>query len=261
MTERHLLGLSGGKDSAALAVYMKEKYPHLPMEYVFIDSGYELPETYAYIKKIEAVLGIKIIRVGGTINNSKNFLWWLKNKDYYLPSPKNRWCTELLKLKPLMEWTNNNCSGSIVHNYVGLRADEKRVRLGFKNSENLINHHPFVENGLIYNDIKNILEGSGLGFPEYYKWRSRSGCYFCFYQSKKEWIGLYKNHPDLFKKASDMERTNKNGKKFTWNDDISLKDLVLLADIIENTNEPQLIEEKKHNKLVDIMSKCINENR
>jgi tRNA(Ile)-lysidine synthase TilS/MesJ len=28
---RHILALSGGKDSAALAVYMREKYPDLPL--------------------------------------------------------------------------------------------------------------------------------------------------------------------------------------------------------------------------------------
>jgi len=32
MKERHLLALSGGKDSAALAVYMREKYADLPMD-------------------------------------------------------------------------------------------------------------------------------------------------------------------------------------------------------------------------------------
>ena len=42
---------------------------------------------------------------------------------------------------------------------------------------------------------------SGLGKPSYYEWRSRSGCYFCFYQRKKEWVGLLENHPDLFEKA------------------------------------------------------------
>jgi len=29
---RHLLGISGGKDSAALAIYLKDKYPHLDIE-------------------------------------------------------------------------------------------------------------------------------------------------------------------------------------------------------------------------------------
>ena len=29
MKVRHILGISGGKDSAALAIYLKEKYPNL----------------------------------------------------------------------------------------------------------------------------------------------------------------------------------------------------------------------------------------
>jgi tRNA(Ile)-lysidine synthase TilS/MesJ len=30
---KHVLGLSGGKDSSALAVYMNQKYPEIEMEY------------------------------------------------------------------------------------------------------------------------------------------------------------------------------------------------------------------------------------
>ena len=28
--------------------------------------------------------------------------------------------------------------------------------------------------------------------------RSRSGCFFCFYQQKIEWVWLYEQHPDRF---------------------------------------------------------------
>ena len=50
---RHVLGISGGKDSAALAIYMKDKYPHLDIEYYTCDTGKELDETYQLIKNIE----------------------------------------------------------------------------------------------------------------------------------------------------------------------------------------------------------------
>ena len=40
---RHIVSVSGGKDSAALAVYLKQKYPQIPAEYVFCDTGTELP--------------------------------------------------------------------------------------------------------------------------------------------------------------------------------------------------------------------------
>ena len=44
---RHVLGISGGKDSAALAIYMRDKVPE--MEYFFADTGAELPETLEFV--------------------------------------------------------------------------------------------------------------------------------------------------------------------------------------------------------------------
>ena len=55
--ERHVLGLSGGRDSAALAVYMRQHYPHLDTEYFFTDTGKELPEVYEYLGRLEGFLG------------------------------------------------------------------------------------------------------------------------------------------------------------------------------------------------------------
>ena len=55
---RHILSLSGGKDSAALAFYMRDRVPD--MEYVFHDTGKELPETLAYLDRLEALLGPSI---------------------------------------------------------------------------------------------------------------------------------------------------------------------------------------------------------
>lgn len=227
--ERHILALSGGKDSAALAIYMKEKNPELPMEYVFIDSGHELPETYEYINRIRAILNISICIIGGASpKDGKNFKWWLKVKNNYLPSPRNRWCTEILKIIPYNNWIEKKFCGQIVHSYVGLRADEKRERKGnLCNRKNFFQHHPFIEEGLGYEDIKVLLDDSGLGFPSYYKWRSRSGCYFCFYQTKKEWIGLYNHHRKLFLKAATMEKIDfRTGKKYTWCEGTTLYELI-----------------------------------
>ena len=49
---KHILGLSGGKDSAALAVHMNKKYPDLDIEYFITDTGYELKETYDFLNKL-----------------------------------------------------------------------------------------------------------------------------------------------------------------------------------------------------------------
>ncbi len=251
MKERHLLALSGGKDSAALAVYMREQYPHLPMEYVFIDSGCELQETYDYLNRLRAILGIQIIRIGGASNRDrKDFWYWLKWKNNYLPSAQNRWCTEVLKLRPYSKWLKDNCSNVKVHSYVGLRADEKSDRVGYVTTdEGTIQHHPFAKDGLIYSDIKQILTDCGLGFPDYYHWRTRSGCFFCFFQTKSEWIGLYENHRDLYMEASSMEKYDPiSGKQFTWNEDISLMEL--LEQYKSGQRQRSTLSSKKHKELI-----------
>ena len=261
-TERHILALSGGKDSAALAVYLREKHPELKLEYVFIDTGCELPETYEYLDRIRAVLNITITRIRP--KKDWEHYWSLakvkrtkKGAFTYLPSPKNRWCTEVLKLVPYEKWLTMNCAHSIVHNYVGLRADEKQGRVGFVlNKPNIIQHHPLVEDGLVYEDIKQLLLSSGLNFPKYYMWRKRSGCYFCFYQSKKEWLGLYEHHEDLFRKAQSFETfDDKTGEKFTWCDEMSLGEMLEKKQEILSQDEDYECEERnKTKKLTDTLS-------
>ncbi len=84
--------------------------------------------------------------------------------------------------------------------------------------------YPFKDDGITLVDVQNILEASGLGFPGYYEWRSRSGCFFCFYQQIGEWQGLRERHPALFERAKEYEVV-KNGKKFTWVDGRTLDDV------------------------------------
>jgi len=87
---------------------------------------------------------------------------------------------------------------------------------------------PFVEDGLRHRDIIRILEEHQLGLPDYYRWRSRSGCFFCFYQQRREWVGLLENHPDLFEKAKGFEKFDpETGLRYTWNQDMGLHELDL----------------------------------
>ena len=71
-----------------------------------------------------------------------------------------------------------------------------------------------------------ILESSGLGLPKYYNWRSRSGCTFCFFQQKIEWVRLKERHPEAFEEAKSYEKTaENNGSPFTWTEGETLDEL------------------------------------
>ena len=213
---RHILSISGGKDSAALAIYMRGRVPG--MEYVFCDTEKELPETYDYLARLEALLGKRITVLK---HDGRGFDHWLSVFGGYLPASNMRWCTKYLKLKPFERYVGD----APVVSYIGMRADEERE--GYVSRKpNIKPMYPFKEDGLCYRDIERILDEAGIGMPAYRAWRSRSGCYFCFFQRKIEWVGLLEHHPDLFRLAAGYEKIDPGtGTRFTWCDDEALEEL------------------------------------
>ena len=222
-TERHVLGLSGGRDSAALAVYMRQHHPELEIEYFFTDTGKELPEVYEYLGRLEGFLGQRILR----LNPDRDFDFWLKQYNDFLPSPQSRWCTRQLKLRPFEQWLRPKLeNGETIYSYVAIRSDEE-YREGYSSkNDRLIVRLPFKEVGVDKAGVLEILDGAGLGLPAYYEWRTRSGCTFCFFQQKIEWVRLKEHHPEPFEEAKTYEKNSVNhGSPFTWSQGEALDDL------------------------------------
>ncbi len=221
--ERHVLGLSGGRDSAALAVYMRHYHPEIEIEYFFTDTGKELPEVYEFLGRLEGVLGKPIQR----LNPDRDFDFWLKQYNSFLPSAQTRWCTRQLKLRPFEVWIKPILAeGTKVYSYVAIRSDEE-YREGYTSKhENLIVRLPFKEAGIDKAGVLELLDSSGLGLPKYYNWRTRSGCTFCFFQQKIEWVRLREQHPEAFEEAKRYEKTALDGgSPFTWSQGESLDEL------------------------------------
>jgi len=231
---RHIINISGGKDSTALAVYLKREHPEIPAEYVFCDTKCELPETYDFLERLEVYLGrpiqrINAFRVLNIEEKDRNPFDIYLNELYsgFLPSPRSRWCTGTLKIKPLEHFIGDTTAVS----YIGIRGDEDRE--GYKSKKppvfsqkaNIIPVYPFKDDNIGFDEVQDILEESGLGMPSYYQWRSRSGCYFCFYQQIGEWQGLKEHHPELFEMAKKYEG-EKDGKKFTWVEGKTLDEVI-----------------------------------
>jgi len=225
MAERHVLGLSGGKDSAALAVWMRDHHPELDIEYFFTDTGEELPEVYEFLGRLEGYVGKPIIR----LNPRRDFKFWLREYNHFLPSAQTRWCTRKLKLAPFEQWVRPwLAAGDTVTSYVAIRADED-YREGYTaKADNLIVRLPFREAGIDKEAVVDLLKSSGVGYPKYYEWRSRSGCTFCFFQQKIEWVRLRERHPDAFEAAKALEKDAlEHGSPFTWTERESLSELEL----------------------------------
>ena len=261
---RHLLGLSGGKDSSALAVYMRDRVPE--MEYFFSDTGKELPETYDFLDRLEAFLGKPIARLNmdPDSHSNRDFDHWLTLYGGLLPSSQVRWCTVNLKIRPFEDYVGEDKA----YNYVAIRADEDRD--GYKplktpSLRNIEPKYPFKEDGITKEDVFQILEESGLGLPDYYKWRTRSGCYFCFFQRKSEWVGLLEQHPDLFELAKEYEKFNhETGERFTWCQGESLEELSQperITEIKANTEKAMASKKtaKPNRRLVEILTDILDD--
>lgn len=356
---RHVLGISGGKDSAALAIYLKDTYPEIDMEYYCCDTGKELPETYELIKSLEIYLGKKIqfLRAAEASHLETPFDHFMKNKSMFLPSTFNRWCTKNLKLDPFESWVGDDP----VVSYVGIRGDEDRegyishkpniqsifpfrkniwsedviakvlkndkipfvseaygkhiepeklnrvleiVQHPLSNSYRMNEKHealltmgvkafnhvvfdflqttdypasqlssfPLTDNEaiLVRDDIFKLLRKSGVGVPAYYEpvdfeiegesgqyFRSRSGCFFCFYQQRIEWVWLYEQHPGLFAQAMEYEKDG-----YTWVQDESLADLIKPERIAQIKHEYLIRKSKNKPKsalLIDILEEAESE--
>ncbi len=261
--EYHILSLSGGKDSTALAFFMKENMPEIfeKLELVFCDTEQEIPETYDYLRKIEVFLNKKITQLKPRVGFEQIF-----QTRKILPSINRRWCTVELKTRPFNLFVHNllkNQQGSKVILYIGIRADESfrtYNRDKFSN-KSIVEHFPFVEYNITKNDVENILEKCGIGYSDYYKWRKRSGCYFCMFQSKKDWLNLYYNHPQLYKKAMSYEYAQTDygkRKRFGWNSEISLKDLIKPKNIKIVEEEYNKLKKRKSNHFTICSTKLID---
>ncbi len=213
---RHILSLSGGKDSAALAIHMRDRIEN--MEYIFHDTDKELPDTYDYLNRLEDYLGKRIVKT--TFGTTFDDL--LRRYGGMLPSNHRRWCTRMMKLKPFEDYIGED----VCINYVGIRADEARI--GYvSHKPNIQAVFPFREDGIDYEGVQRILTDSGIGMPPYTEWgRTRSGCFFCFYQQKIEWVRLKQQYPELFEQAKAYEKPNRvNGNVFYWCQDEPLTEL------------------------------------
>lgn len=177
---KHVVGLSGGKDSTALALWLVENEPR---EYEFIcnTTGNELPEMVAHWARLEQVLGQPIKPVTHTAN-----LVELCEQMNMLPNFRMRWCTRILKIEPTIAYMDSLPEGSTL--YVGLRADEEPRRGIY--GEDMTIRFPLREIGWAEADVWRYLAKKSIEIP------ARTDCGLCPYQQIGEWFDLWRNHPE-----------------------------------------------------------------
>jgi len=190
---RHIVALSGGKDSVAMSLRLAEVEPENDYEYVYTPTGNELPEMAAHIAKMETILG-KPIR-----NLAPQTLVQIIDEQKMLPNFWARFCTRKIKIYPFENFIRS--VGPCVV-YVGIRADESGDREGvdYDRLEGVTRRFPMDEWGWNIGDVLNYLECRGIKIPY------RTDCAWCFFQKLYEWYLLWRDHLDIWMEGEAIEK-------------------------------------------------------
>lgn len=182
MTIKHIGAISGGKDSVAMALLLKEQNPSIKYIWVCTPTGNEPPEWFAHIKRLRDRIGpiIPIMHTGGLEGLIKEW--------NALPNWRQRWCTRVLKIEPFARFLEANSPAKF---YVGLRADEERREGGdYQMVPNVEMIFPLREANMGLQDVLTFLSTRQQSIPK------RTDCMLCFFQRLIEWYELWRdNYP------------------------------------------------------------------
>lgn len=196
--DNYIIPVSGGADSAALAIIMHRLFPDQKFQLAFTDTVAEDPEIYDVLSSLENYLQMQVTR----LIPEKGLYELIEEYGGFLPSHQKRWCTRVLKLENFKPWISK-FAGVDTHMLIGIRADEP-FRLAFA-IEEATTHFPFLDMGVVRADVFRVLQQT-IGIPKFYTRRTRSGCSSCFYQRRSELVGLLQQLPWEFAKAARCEK-------------------------------------------------------
>lgn len=218
--------VSGGKDSTAMILHLRDLDLPNPIRYIHNDTGHEHPITVAYIQELRDSLGIDI-----EVNKGQYTFESLAVKKGCFPSTRRRFCTEMLKIVPMKHYLNGKrvVGGEWVQVEpeledavlaVGVRAEESqaRARLGEWDEDGKAYDRPVWRPLIAWSaeQVFDIHRAHGVAWnPLYEMGFKRVGCWPCINTSKGQLRESFKRDPELLQRLRQMEErvreTSKHG--------------------------------------------------
>lgn len=188
---RHIVALSGGKDSTAMAVWLKENEPR-DYEYICTPTGDEPDALFLHWISLAKILGSPIRPI-----TYRTGLSGLIKEQNALPNWRQRWCTRILKIEPYAAFL---MQASPCVSYVGLRADEAEREGGdYLSVPNVQMDFPLRRAGMGLAEVWAFLSDRSITIPK------RTDCKRCFYQRLIEWWEFWSEDPDGWASAETQE--------------------------------------------------------
>ncbi len=226
---KHIVSFSGGKDSTAMLLMMREREQSNPQQYpvdeiIFCDTSKEFPALYRHIDKIEKYIDIPITRLKG----NKTFDYWMfehqktkgkhiGKKGYGWPDMRARWCTAYFKREIINKYLKEKYQNEYIE-YIGIAYDE------FKRYEKTQNGHkryPLIEWKVTEGMTLKYCYDKGFDWEGLYTHFGRVSCWCCPLKDQRELYMIYTFYPELWAELKDMDNR-------AWNQfkrDYSVQDL------------------------------------
>lgn len=235
------VSFSGGKDSQACLIWAAKEYSK-NVEAVFCDTGNEHPVTIAHVHQVCDQLGVKLHVLKGRYDDFGDMV----AKRGRFPSTKARFCTEELKIKPMVDFVLAQASDMII--IQGIRNDESRARRDaepqcayFKGwvepymitkkgrkryntyrkkavLANIASYATMIVRPIIswtaQQTIDYILVNGQKPNPLYYKGFSRVGCFPCIQCKHGEIKNIIQHYPEHITKVKSWEAVMKSDRHF-----------------------------------------------
>lgn len=194
LTELHVVALSGGKDSTAMALRLAELYPGREFVRLITPTGNELPDMFAHWKMLGDRLGPLTPIVGGTLHS-------IIQSEQMIPNWRARFCTRMLKIEPYAAWLmQQSAHYDTIYSYVGIRADEEEREAGdYTSVPGVQMVFPMREWGWSITNVMDYNAEQGITIPR------RTDCALCFFQRLGEWWSLWRDHPELYDEGVQIE--------------------------------------------------------
>ena len=234
--DTYIIGVSGGKDSTATALWSLEHLPRERLRFAFCDTGAAWPETYEYLPYLERELGIEIerLRAGdreGLEHHNPQFrdsttLFEMVRRRGRWPGARYRYCTTYLKRWPLTLYARELDNPVLLF---GQRSDESARRATYEAFDPYGNRagFPIYRPVLDWSerDVWNYLRQCHILPNPVYNYATRCGCWCCIMGRPVEVLNFCRLHPDIAQQAADLEQEIGH----TWKERQSITNLLRQA--------------------------------
>jgi 3'-phosphoadenosine 5'-phosphosulfate sulfotransferase (PAPS reductase)/FAD synthetase len=215
---KHILSFGAGVNSTALLFWLVKNGKPLD-EVVFANPMNEMPETYKHIEKIKKWCderNILFTEVKSHLNKGNLMEWYFERKA--IPVRLIRSCTDLFKIRPIYKYLQQKYGKILFNVYIGISLEESH-RKKESGRKDRIMLYPLIDAGIDREGCKRIIEQEGFNVPV------KSGCYFCPFQSRENWIQLLKRYPELFDNSIKFEENCKRFPEFYLGRNMTLRRL------------------------------------